>query len=316
MRRYIYILSALFILQSSWCFGLEISFRDEAQISTNHVTLGDVAAFSDNNDVTDALSVKIIAASPEPGKSSYLDSREIIKNILRKTKLSSSTLWSGSASVKIIRLGQKISQDQLIEQITNYLKNQTSGMPKADISFEPSSLPLPFMIPKGETSWEVIPSNPTILKSNRFSIIIRVDGRVRKNISIAGRVKALAPIAVAVTSLKRGSILTPDNTALVVKDIVEHRAPCLSLREILGKRVKHNFRAGSVIESDDVEMPPLVKKGQLVKIILNHGPLFLSASGIARMSGTLNQVIRVQNVNSRKLIFCRITAPGIVEVII
>jgi len=150
--------------------------------------------------------------------------------------------------------------------------------------------------------------------SSRFSIILRVDGRVRKNLSLPGHVQAVAPVAVASANLPRGAILTPSNTFMEKRNLALLKDPCLTTRTLFGKRLKHAVRAGNAIRSSYIESPPLVQKGQLVKIIFNNGPLFLSATGVARMSGKRDEIIRVQNSSSKKMIFCKITAPGIVEV--
>jgi flagella basal body P-ring formation protein FlgA len=58
----------------------------------------------------------------------------------------------------------------------------------------------------------------------------------------------------------------------------------------------------------------MVARGQMVKIVLISGALRVTATGIASMNGVKNQVIRVRNISSRKLLYCRVLAPGIVEV--
>lgn len=296
------------------CYSLEVSFQKQANVTNNHITLGDIATFDEDSDLSVSLATKIIGDSPEPGQTVNFKSLDIVKDILRKTTLSNSTKWSGSPNVAVTRKGQQINADQILQAISDYIQSRKHELPKADISFKPKSLPLPFMLPQGELTWEIIPSSPDIINSSRFSIIIRVDERVRENISVIGEVQAMAPVAVASSNLRRGTILTPSNVILTVRDLSKYKNPCISLRSILGKRLKHTVRSGNVVEGDDVEFPPLVLKGQLVKIVLSHGPLHLSATGVARMNGKLNDIIRVQNTSSNKLIFCRITAPGLVEV--
>jgi flagella basal body P-ring formation protein FlgA len=63
-----------------------------------------------------------------------------------------------------------------------------------------------------------------------------------------------------------------------------------------------------------IEIPPLIRKGQLVKIHINHNGMHLSASGISSMNGKQDQIIRVVNTVSKKMIYCKVSAPGIVEV--
>ncbi len=294
--------------------ALEISFRDTTSVSTNYVTLGDLANFDEATPMSDSLATKVVVKSPHPGESLFINAIEIKKQIIRKNNLSNAIRWSGSSVIKIIREGQQILPGQLIAAISNFLQKKNHELPQAEISFKPKSLPLPFMLPIGELAIEVIPSNPAIIKSSRFSLIIRVDGKVRKNMSIQGDLQVLAKVVIAKGGLKRGTILTPANTTLAIKDLTKHHDPSMGLRSVLGKRLKRSVRNASVINSADVEYPPLVKKGQLVRVIYSRGNLHLTATGIARTDGMLDQIIRVKNANSNKLIHCRVAAPGIVEV--
>lgn len=307
----------LTLLISLYCTpvkALEISFLGSASVSTAYVTLGDLAEFDEATPLTQSLATKIVAKSPQPGESLFLASNEIKKRILRKNNLRTSAQWTGSNVVKIHREGQQVHPDQLIESINAYLKEKSHDLPKAAVNFKPRSLPLPFTLPQGNLTIEVVPSNPSILKSSRFTLIMRVDGKVRRNLSIQGDLQALARVAVAKGTLKRGTILTPANTAMMVNDLSKHHNPFTNIRFVLGKRLKNSIRDAHVLNAEDVEFPPLVKKGQLVKIIYSQGSLYLTATGIARSDGLQNQVIRVKNTSSNKLIHCRVAAPGIVEV--
>lgn len=296
--------------------ALEIAFHQRAEVATDYITLGDIVSFDETNRLTSSLATKVVAKSPRAGENLALNSLQIKKLVLRKTQLSRYTLWTGSPTVTVFRQGQQVLPNQMLDAINDYLEAKQHDLPRAEINFQPRSLPIPFMLPQGKLAIEVVPSNPTILKSSRFSLIFRVDGKVRKNISIQGDLQALAPVVTATSSLRRGTILSPANTREMLKDLTEYENPCTDMRLVLGKRLKRSVRAHNVIEASDVEIPPMVKRGQLVKIIVNHGNLHLTATGIARADGKLNQVIRVRNANSDKLIRGKVTAPGIVEVII
>lgn len=296
--------------------ALEIAFHQRAEVTTDYITLGDIVSFDTTNRLTDALASQVVSTSPQAGENIILNSLQIKKLIHRKTQLSRHTIWTGSPTVTVFRQGQQITPQQLIEAITDYLEANKHDLPRAEIHFQPRSLPIPFMLPKGKLAIEVIPSNPTILKSSRFSLIFRVDDKVRKNISIQGDLKALAPVVTATSSLRRGTILSHDNTTESLKDLTGYENPVTDQGLVLGKRLKRAVRAHGVIEASDVEIPPLVRRGQYVKIIVSHGKLHITATGIANADGKLNEVIRVRNASSDKLIRGRVTAPGIVEVMI
>lgn len=285
-------------------------------MSGKRMKLSEIATFSDNGPLAQSLEGMEVALSPKPGSTLVISSDAVVKYVHRKALLETQVSWKGSPKITVYRKGMEITSSMLLTAINNYISENSAHLPQAEITFTPKSVPVPFHLPIGELSWEIFPSNPDLIKSSRFSIIIRVDGRVRKNLALSGDLQAIAPVIIGKTSLRRGSILQPNNVTLALKDISKMKNPCFDLRKIIGKKLKKSIRSGQVINANDVEFPPLVKRGQLVKIIVNKGNLFLTATGIAKMNGKLNQVIRVRNAQSNKQIFCRVTAPGIVEVTI
>lgn len=310
----IFFINLLLFLLSTPCGAVEILFHPKAEVTNKYVTLGDLVTFNEKSGFTDALATKIVAKSPQPGDNLYLSTVEIRKHIVRKNQIPSATVWSGPKVIQVMRKGQEILPDNLTASIDAYIQKHSRKYPQAKITFIPRSLPLPFMLPLGKLDIEVIPSNPALFKSNRFSLLLRVDGKVRKNLSIQGKLEILSKVVVTATPIRKGEILTPENTTMAVRNISNYRNPCTSMRNVLGKRLRLTVREAQVISITDVEFPPLVKKGQLVKVLYSNGNLHLSATGIAKADGKLNQIIRVQNASSNKIIHCRVSAPGIVEV--
>ena len=186
----------------------------------------------------------------------------------------------------------------------------------AVIRFIPASHPLPFTLPKGKLSCDVIPSNPGILSSSRFSLIFRVDDKVVKNMSIRGKIEARANIITTAIPVKKGTILAPRHLKETVMDISEIKDPGFSADEFLGKKIKRSLRAGSPVNVSMVESLPVIHRGEKVKIVIQSGAMLLTATGLAHSDGKKNDLIRVQNINSNKVIFARVAAPGIVEVIL
>ncbi len=307
-------IGCLILFSSITCHGLEVTFRGHSFVSTQFVTLADVADFNDTSELSKALGTQIFGPSPSPGHVATFDSRRISQQLEKKLTLPTTIVWKGASKVQVERKGIEIHSRQIIAYIDKFLALHKGDLPKARISFTPRTLPLPFILPQGEMNVEVLPSDPSILGSSRFALIFKVDGKVRKNMSVSGKIVALAPVAVATTPITKGSIIHPNHITMQTVDIANFRTPGLDSREVVGKRAKRSIKAGSVIERSKIEFPPLVKRGQLVKVLLRSGDMHLSATGIARMNGKMNEIIRVQNSSSKKLIFCQVIAPGLVEV--
>ncbi len=313
MKRAIFIIFLCLCFSHS-AFALVIEFKQTALVDGVTITLGDIADFDEDTELSKTLATQTVAQAPSPGQQAELFSRSIIKYFEPRISPDTIITWRGAEKVTVSRNSISVSSSQILEIITAFLVANTDKLPEADIRFIAAEKPLPFLVPTGEMNWEVIPSSPGIVKSTRFSIIFKVDGRVRKNMSVRGRLEILAPVVVATTQLPKGTILTRQNIATSIKDLTTLRTPGQNIDELLGKKIKRTYKAGQVISLSQVEFPPLVRKGELVRIIVNTGKLFITATGIARNDGKINQTIRVQNTNSRKIVYCRVAAPGIVEV--
>ena len=307
---------ALFLGCATPCAALQITFKQNAEVDGVTVTLGDIAQFDDNSEMARALASQKVTQAPSPGNSISLNSLAIKQYLENTLSLTSEIQWNGAPTVSLTRTGIHIGSTRIQKIIAHYLQQNSANLPNADIRFIPSALPLPFVLPAGELTYEVIPSSPRILGSSRFSIIFRVDNQVAKNMSVRGKIEALAPVVVAVNRLKRGTVLSPSDLTLAIKDLNEVNNPGLDVSSFSGKKLTRNIKAGAVITLPMVATLPIIKRGERVKIVIRSGPLHLSASGIARTDGTHDQMIRVQNINSNKIIHCRVAAPGLVEVLL
>lgn len=296
------------------CYAITISFLSEASVIESEVILSDIAQFNTDNEFTRALGSQIIYRSPEPGKKLTLNPVEV-KNFLTSTlELPPDLVWDGPDSTIVYRESIIIGPNKIEEAINEFLLGNAHNLPQADITFKAKTLPLPFHVPRGTLSWEVIPSSPAILESSTMTIIFKIDGRVRKNISIRGKVQALAEVVISRIPLRRGTVITDDQVTIAIRDISRIVAPCFEPKQIVGKMADTNIRANRVIELTDINIPPTVHKGELVKIILKSGSFNLTATGIAKMDGKINDIIRVRNTSSNKMVHCRVSGPGIVEV--
>lgn len=304
----------LILLSSAPAHALVIEFKQAAEVSGVSVTLADIADFDEDSDLSRALATQTVSQAPSPGQEIKLNTQSVIRHFDKNLSTKESLNWRGAKTIIITRSTVEISSAEILNIIDEYLQKKKTELPEVKIHFSPKDQPLPFTLPSGELSWQVIPSDPAIIGSSRFSIIFSVDGHVRKNMSVRGKLEVLAQVVVAASTIRKGTILGPKHLAIATQDISTVQAPCLDPRQIIGKKLTSSAKSGNAISLQHVEFPPLIKKGELVRIVVSRGSLFLSAFGIARGDGTVNQTIRVQNTGSNKIVFCRVAGPGVVEV--
>ncbi len=294
--------------------ALNITFKTSAEVSSPFITLADIAVFDQQSPLSKSLASIRIGNAPPAGDSITLDTVMVKNTLSRELTQGQSVQWNGPASLLLRRKGVSIGPQEVESAIRDHIESQKENLPLAEYTFIPNELPLPFVIPTGQLEIEVLPSKPGIIGSNRFSLIFKVDNKILKNISVRGKLKAIGDVVVLTRNVKRGAILQPDMIQIEKNDLSSLRDPCTDLREVLGKKVLKSMRSGSILDISNIDFPPVIQKGQLVKILINHNGLKLTATGIATTNGKQDQVIRVQNTGSQKMVFCRVSAPGIVEV--
>jgi len=314
MLRFLLLLIFFFHFFQGIGFALTVTFNEDAEVISSDISLADVAVFNEESPLSVALGSRQIAISPKAGASKTVNNKTVIENLLKQIPQNTDIKWEGASSTIVKRKGVTIGPQEIESAIADFLMGKRDELPIAEYTFIPRELPLPFFVPVGDMEIDVIPADPKVIGSRRMSLVYKVDEKVVKNISVRGQLKAMTPVAILTQNVKRGSILHPDMVQLQIKDLGKLRTPCTDLREVLGRRLTRTLRTGSVLEMSSIDIPPLIKKGQLVKILINHNGMHLSATGISSMNGKQDQIIRVVNTGSQKMIFCKVSGPGIVEV--
>lgn len=315
VHRLIFILIGLLILPAS-AFGLEIHLKSAAVAEGEFVTLGEVAQITPASDTARILGEQTLFRAPAPGETTVLSADKIKSSVLENDPALKDIHWSGAEQVRVQRDGITIGSKQIKKIIDDFLTAKRSFLPKeATVSFKPYSLPLPFVIPKGTLATEVIPADPQIIGSRSLTLIFRIDGRVVKNIAIQGELSAMAPVVIAAVDLPRGAILGSSDLQMAPFDLSKMRGtPCLNLQDLIGKRLKQPMRMGVPIDRGGLDIPPLVRRGDLITIEARKSGFVVTATGISRMNGSLDEVIRVQNTASHREIYCKVTGPDRAEV--
>jgi flagella basal body P-ring formation protein FlgA len=296
--------------------ALEITFIEHGLVDDSVIRLGDIAVFDQQTVMAKALATLPVSQAPAPGEKNSLNSVSIKEYVVNSQQLPSDIQWAGSPTISVLRNGIDIGPDKIQKIIADYIKKNQHTLPDAEIRFVPNALPLPFTLPTGDLSYEVTPSNPGVLGSSRFSIIFRVDGSVVKNMSVRGEIEALAQIVVCAGPLKRGEVLRPQHLKTALMDISSIDNPGFEPSAFIGKKLQRSLRGGSPVLLSMVESLPVVRRGERVKMVINSGSMQITATGLATSDGVQDEMIRVRNITSDKMIYCRVAAPGVVEVVL
>lgn len=152
---------------------------------------------------------------------------------------------------------------------------------------------------------------------SKTSIRARCRGEKPWATFIMANVSLRQEIVVIKHELPRHHILESDDLTRVKKDIATlRRGYKTNIESLVGKQLKRNARANTVVYDFQLQLPDIIKKGDLVTVSSRRGSLVVSSSGIAMNNGHKGEKIKVENQRSLRIIQGRVTGPGSVEVLL
>lgn len=153
------------------------------------------------------------------------------------------------------------------------------------------------------------------LKAGRNGIQVTCPDIKSWQLYLAVEIQQWQPIVVLSSALKRGEsigrhhiALKRQNTANLAKDYFTQK------QDVLGQISKRSLKAGTILSSDMMNLPILVKKREHVTLISKTRSLRVEMKGQALKSGRMGDIIPVRNLKSKKVLQARVIAAGQVQV--
>lgn len=122
---------------------------------------------------------------------------------------------------------------------------------------------------------------------------------------------------VARRPLPRGHLLSEDDIVADVRDVSRMTSGYVAdAGRLLGQRLRSSVLAGRILTPGLLEADDLIARGQTVTLAIVTGDVSIRMSGKALMDGGLNQRIRVENLNSGRVVEGIVRSRELVEVLV
>lgn len=136
-----------------------------------------------------------------------------------------------------------------------------------------------------------------------FVCIVKSTGHVVKRLGLYADVKVAYNIYRPIRSLKMGHVIQAGDVERaqlksdqILRNIISDEA------DIIGHRLIRNLEEGETVLAHMVQKIPLVKNGDRILIVAHKGSLRVTAPGVVRQNGFKDDTVRVENMQSRKII--------------
>ncbi|KAA0944686.1 MULTISPECIES: flagellar basal body P-ring formation chaperone FlgA [unclassified Pseudomonas] len=204
-----------------------------------------------------------------------------------------------------------VTQGFLEFTVEDYLATtQTPGRYEIQVNQLDPRLRLP-MCDKELTATLESPAQPI----GRVTVRVRCDGASPWTVFVPAQVRLFREVVAVTRPLKRLGIIGFEDVALRERDIGQISQGYLtSVDQAIGQKLTRPMVTDQVITLAHLEQAEVIRKGDQVVISASSGGLNVKMPGEALSNGGMSEQIRVKNLNSKRVIKARVTAPGQVEV--
>jgi flagella basal body P-ring formation protein FlgA len=148
----------------------------------------------------------------------------------------------------------------------------------------------------------IVSASSNIVPFFKTSVIFMV--RVFKNIAIAKR------------RIGRHQRLTREDIFLGKREVTKTRGSIFfSVDDLIGKAAGRTILPNTIITENVVETPTTIQKGNVVKLFIEANNFSIVTKGLAQEAGRTGDVIKVKNLNSKKVLYGKIIDPEKVQII-
>jgi flagella basal body P-ring formation protein FlgA len=211
--------------------------------------------------------------------------------------------------------GQLVPEQDIRKVIEEFVRSRSTNL-GVELNIRKIGYRGDLQLPPGAVEYEVkAPQQWEGWGNANLAIIVRVDGRVMKNVPVRVEVEALVDMLVTTRQIEQGEIIGDADVALLKRDLaVVGNKICRSKSEAVGKRLKTSLRGNVSLRSDQLEKVPLVKSGQVVTILIENDIIRVTATGRVKGAGAAGDPVIVQNLESQKDIQARVVDASTVRV--
>ena len=296
--------------------SITIKMHAAATVGNDVVCLGDVSDIisMDQSKIQELSGIKI-ADAPLAGQSRWVHADEI-KMRLKQAGLDEQQylIWA-SGPVKVLRRYATVAPENINAAVKAFVLRHAPWKPD-QLKVDRLTFDQELTVPPGKVAYQVTaPKHTDWLGPIPFSVLVVVDGQAVKKVTAPATIEVWSDVVIAAKPLGKFQPIHADD--ILIKKMNLARVPSnviATAEQVLGRRANRNIAANSILRSDQVEMPPVIKRGDVIQVIAESDVLKVTAKGLAKENGAKGDRIQVMNLGSKKIIYALVVDGQTVQV--
>ncbi len=309
---------ALFAVHNVYGGKITIELQDKVVLPEKQVVLGDIAYVSCGDPaLLERVNHILIGNTPYVGNVRKIETAIITARLMDEgINLNEVTYGSATASFVSVE-STTVRGEEMVKRAKEYL---TEKMPSysREIIIESDRIPADKILPAND---EDVRFEVSSVDGNRdrgnIQVFVRIfikDKQYMK-IPVFFNVRVYENVVASGRKIGRGEILAEDDLVIENLETTKLSASTFSsVNDLIGKRITRLIQPYTPITQELIDNPPLIKRGEFIKLLLQSGNLMVVAKGVAKEDGHLGKIIKVKNVDSKKEIYGRVEDASTVKV--
>jgi len=290
-----------------------IIVKETSKVNSEEIHLKDISEIKAPSFLKKEIGMIVIGSSPDPGEIKIILKDRLLSKIYSNHLIDKNVYIDVPEKVFVKRLTQRLTKDSLKEKFLKYVETfqEDSNFDLRDFSvrgLEP--------YPQGELTLLFDRDNKFVAKG-RFAmkVDVLVDSNSVGTLSFSGWIDSYELFVCARVPLKRNEKIEADNlyykrinTSKLRKDYAK------KIENVKGKIPKNSINKDDLINISLLEQAPLIRKGEAIKLVAKREGMKIITAGISREDGVADDLIRVENLSSGKIVRGYVKGKSTVEV--
>ncbi|MCK5942964.1 MAG: flagellar basal body P-ring formation protein FlgA [Planctomycetes bacterium] len=295
----------------------DIRIKPAVTVRGLHVTIGDLCEITPMNAQTLAISQIRFGPAPVNGFSRAVSRTDVVQALAAAGVQLKTVKINGGNEVLVQGISVDVPQQDLLDAATAALQAQLA-LEGGDVEFEPPIRVRHVKAPPGRVSQDLrarVRGTKTNLSSATVDVEILVDGEVFKKVPLRYKLQRFHRVLKTTGTIAKDQPLGPDNLVVAREPMAQASGLFLDrMAQIAGMSASRNLRPNQRLTLSDIAPPAVIRKGDIVTVVLTRGRVKVTAKAMANEDAPLEGRIRLTNMNSRTQLTGIVHGPGLVVV--
>ena len=275
----------------------------EVETTSDEIRLGDISTIKGNEIefaklITDLKSISF-GPSPRPLGVKTIRGEEILSAIEARGIPRDAFGYSLPVTVEIKRAGRVLKNEEVVDSVRDKLNKN----PELDLQIRNIVWDTEQVIPLGMARIESELLGSPVSGKLPMRVSVFIGDQLSSRFLATAQVDDWKAIPVLRTKVERGMLINSSDLQMVRTNLASlPNDIALTVEEVSGRRVTKSILNGEPVRRSNVDIPPLVEKGKLVRMRFQSGGFTAVATGVANGAGQLNDEIEIRNDRSNKIV--------------